>query len=625
MKRIGVITVCMLIVVAMMAPAAFAADRETKSFNVDVKVDVNNVYHVTETVDFYFGTPGHGIYRNIPTSFSEIEERVDGGWCDSDPLDTYTESGNYVLKMGDGDKYVHGLHKYKYGYDFTVRDDRDTSSDYFYFDVLPTEWETPIEQTKITVTMPKPIKEKNVYIYSGKYGSTDNEAGVSWKLEGNKKIVITGKNLEQGTGVTVGVDLPEGYWVGQYDAQEQKTYLIVFILLVALAFAAAWFKFGRRQDIVQTVEFKPPEGVTPAEIGLVIDGSLDKKDMVSMFMYYASKGYMTITEVGKKQFEFRKAQPIDENEKSFAKTLYKGLFLEGEVVNSKELSSVFGEKYRTACDKLELQYDRGRDSKSVKIQKLGAILLFIVPMIAMTFAMKYELRPESWLLGIGFGGVAAAFMAGKLRKSFRNRISGRKTGTIPVRIIYWIIDIIFTIISAVGVGIVMDSAVCAIIYGLAFLAAQYFNIYCEKLSKKAAKIMGKALGFREFIKTAELERINLMVEEDPEYFFKVLPYAYVFGLTDKWVKKFENIKIPAPEWYSSSSPVDTLTTIYLADSLSHMNRSVLHSVKKAVPDIDLGKAIDTGGSFLSGGSGGFSGGGGGFSGGGMGGGGGGSW
>ena len=40
--------------------------------------------------------------------------------------------------------------------------------------------------------------------------------------------------------------------------------------------------------------------------------------------------------------------------------------------------------------------------------------------------------------------------------------------------------------------------------------------------------------------------------DDPDrvvlYFYFILPYAYVFGLTDKWAKNFERLSPQTPEW-----------------------------------------------------------------------------
>ena len=98
------------------------------------------------------------------------------------------------------------------------------------------------------------------------------------------------------------------------------------------------------------------------------------------------------------------------------------------------------------------------------------------------------------------------------------------------------------------------------------------------------------------------------------------------GLTDKWIKKFENINIPIPEWYRTYNTSGSYIPIfYMGDSMGHMTSVVATSVRSQLPS-DAFSGSDTGGGwFTGGGGGGFSGGGGGFSGGGGGGGGGGFW
>jgi len=116
------------------------------------------------------------------------------------------------------------------------------------------------------------------------------------------------------------------------------------------------------------------------------------------------------------------------------------------------------------------------------------------------------------------------------------------------------------------------------------------------------------LGFREFIERAEKERIERLAKDDPTLFDRVLPFALVFGLEDRWAEAFRDMYKDPPSWYSSPYYGDTFSPdIFVSDigrSLSVMNSSLSSTPKK------------------SGGSG-F--GGGGSSGGGFGGGGGGSW
>ena len=50
--------------------------------------------------------------------------------------------------------------------------------------------------------------------------------------------------------------------------------------------------------------------------------------------------------------------------------------------------------------------------------------------------------------------------------------------------------------------------------------------------------------------------------ENSEYFYNILPYAYVLGVSDKWIKKFESISLQAPSWYDSPNTFDMRTLSY---------------------------------------------------------------
>ena len=61
LRIIGLLIIA-LFLFAVTADVTLAAERETKSFNVDIKVGEDNSYEFTETLDTVFNSPGHGIY-----------------------------------------------------------------------------------------------------------------------------------------------------------------------------------------------------------------------------------------------------------------------------------------------------------------------------------------------------------------------------------------------------------------------------------------------------------------------------------------------------------------------------------------------------------------------------------
>ena len=106
------------------------------------------------------------------------------------------------------------------------------------------------------------------------------------------------------------------------------------------------------------------------------------------------------------------------------------------------------------------------------------------------------------------------------------------------------------------------------------------------------------MGFRNFIETAEVDKINELVEENPSYFYDILPYAYVFKLTDKWVKKFENIKMLEHSSYTSHR-TDAFDYMWVNMMMNSIENSTYSGISAASPDIGGG-----GGGFSGGGAGG---------------------
>lgn len=129
-------------------------------------------------------------------------------------------------------------------------------------------------------------------------------------------------------------------------------------------------------------------------------------------------------------------------------------------------------------------------------------------------------------------------------------------------------------------------------------------MFAEIMSKRTEygnKILGKIKGFKRFLQTAEKPQLEELVKKNPEYFYNILPYTYVLGVSEVWMKQFEEIDLKAPDWYSGYA------TFSMHDFNTFMNNT-MSSAESA-----MSAPSSSGGS------------GGGSSGGGSGGGGGGSW
>jgi len=78
------------------------------------------------------------------------------------------------------------------------------------------------------------------------------------------------------------------------------------------------------------------------------------------------------------------------------------------------------------------------------------------------------------------------------------------------------------------------------------------------------------VGFKNFIELAEKDRLETMLEEDPQFYYHVLPFAQVLGVSDKWEEKFKEITVQPPQW-ATCSTTDTLLNFYVMNRIMHVS------------------------------------------------------
>ena len=335
---------------------------------------------------------------------------------------------------------------------------------------------------------------------------------------------------------------------------------IWFIGLIGGLLYFLWNRIGRNEKEAVVVRFYPPEKITSAEAGLLWDDKLHRKDLVSLVYYWAAQGLLEIEEIGegnKMDYKFSKLKELPNEARLYEKTFFKGLFFKKEVKLS-ELKHRFAGTMRLAHKDL-MDHSKRNDFYVPGSRGFGCGLLSLGVIILL----------------IGFFGLGLALFTG-----------------------HWSYAV-----APLSIGILMV----------------VFGRMMPKKGPFGFKKYQKLLGFREFIRTAEIDRIKTLYKENPGYFDKTIAYAIVFGLGKQWAEKFEGLMTEPPSWYKTERTGSDFSTIYFTNEL-------INSMHRMNYNMSLPSASSSGGgsSWSGGGGSGF--GGGSFgSGGGFGGGGGSSW
>ena len=161
------------------------------------------------------------------------------------------------------------------------------------------------------------------------------------------------------------LELPQGYWAGAPEFGKIGTITLLLFLLGPIGAIILWVLYGRDRHMVKTLEFYPPDDLSPGEIGYLIDSKADKEDIISTIVYLADKGYIEIEELDKKKFRFTRLREPGTEVPQYVRTIFDGIFPgKSDTRTTAQIASStsFGSKYVKAREQLQNMF---KGSKSI--------------------------------------------------------------------------------------------------------------------------------------------------------------------------------------------------------------------------------------------------------------------
>ena len=624
-----VLAFCIMITASNIHAAYESTGYNITAYDVDIYVTEGNVLKVTEKIDTNFKSAKHGIIRNIP--LTGTVRRSDGSKgsfrakiSNIKVSDNYTKTTSFTngqklveLKIGDADTTLRGNKSYTISYDYALGDDKVSDYDELYYNIIGTQWDTTISNVTFSIHMPKDFDTSKIGFTHGTQGSSQTD-GITYEVDGN---TITGEynsDLSSYNGLTVRIELPEGYFVIK-DYQKYIDYAVIalFIGLVVITFVL-WLKNGKDRPVVETVEFYPPEDLNSAELAQVYKGEVRGQDITSLLIYLANKGYLKIKEEDKKglistykAITFVKLKEYD-GENYSEKTFFDGIFKYGDEVPISKLEDRFYVTQGKIVNHINSKknIEKVIDKKSRKSKTITTVFEFLVLIVTcLTLGMATGDISNS-LFSLPFVICSLAMI-----KAGVGFFKKKEAGGIVVGAMLIFMSFCFFFSSQTMVLVESDGFSSAdwLVLGIgvvSIILLIIFEAIMPARTEYGTKMLGKIRGFKRFLETARKEELERLVEENPSYFYDILPYTYVLGVSSKWIKKFETMNLRSPDWYDSAN----------AFTVSDFGRSINNAFNTT--NSAMSSSPSSSGS-SSGGGGGSSGGG--FSGGGSGGGGGSSW
>ncbi|GAA1389264.1 DUF2207 domain-containing protein [Luteococcus peritonei] len=558
---------------------------------------------VSTTFDFDFAAdPGHGPYLTFVTRHTIPDDRDHYRAIDitdvevSSPtgaparIDKSEESGGVLsLRIGKQNRTVSGVQTYTVTYTLHGVADPDNAIshlDEVNWTVLGDGFTVPISNATVNLTLPRAADKVACFT-----GPSFNEQCRTASHSGNR-ATFSHPYLPTGQPLRVVAGMPVGSLVGAEPRLTPRPNPAkalspspvnggiagAVLLLGALGLGGVVRRHGRDQAYAGltpgltpvegapaavgraerranvAVQFTPPVGTTPGEVGTLIDEKADHRDVVATIIDLAVRGHLTVEQLDRKQWRFTRQEKGTDNVPLLGheKLAMAKLFAHGDSVTTKQLGKAkYAELFPKSREKL---YDQ----------------------------------------------------VTKERHWFRQNPRSVRIGWLAISLVVAGLGVMGTIL-----GMALNLALPGIALTLVGLAMLACTTLMPARTADGSAVLAQARGFELYLRTAEADQLKF--EEGVDIFSRYLPWAIMLGVADRWSKLFEKLAAEGrydvqPTWYVGDVG---FAHGYMWGSMS----SIGDSMSQAMQSSQAAAAAASAGSGGGGGSG-FSGGGGGFGGGG---------
>lgn len=611
---------------------------EIQSYDVDMTIRTDRKVEVKERIAVKFLSSGLTMfYRSLPKEgckYADISAS-----CEGNEAFSYHVADNPDLEGFIDVNCVGNAQRGKawtYDISYTMEQGVDAGEGMI-IDVIGFGWSVPLHNVSVTVHFPSSVEDYKLYV--GGYGAAADNAKVSRALSEDKKtLTLSASELEivynsayeeeMAEGITLDFSFTEKGVLQDYASTrlwtEDLWKLLLGGALCIVLSVAVLLLTRKKREIITVVNIKAPDDMDPMQMGKILDGTTDNEDVTSMIYYFADKGYLKIDFTDEEDPTLiRLVSRLPQSASAHEKTLFKGLFAAGKTV---EKDTPFSEEYPSSCKIVKVSelvtkfYEASEtakrqvpsprpmyETKSVFGYLFGGVIGLIFAFLGGYLMGRKLGGGYVYALGILFGiPILVNVLLGWMGENYR--FKWKKGARLAIILVEWIVSLLFTLIF---VGLFADHLMTGwekLALSVGALLPAFITQSALSRTEKYVNVLGEILGFKDFIVVTEEEKIKFMLEENPELYYKILPYAQVLGVTDEWEKKFEKITMQPPTWY-----VGTRMTVF--DYLL-INRCMRASMMRAMAEAAK-KASGGGHIGMSGGGGGFGGfGGGGFGGGG---------
>ena len=555
--KISLLSILLIFFIIMFSNKIFGINSDAgyiiENYKMDIIVNEDNTFDVTETIDVRFTEEGkRGIIRNIPR-VNDLK-RENGEYSKNIAYLTnlevnddfkYTKDRKYYnIKIGKNDVVASKEKTYIIKYKYDIGKDPLKDIDEFYFYIIGEGWNTTINNVEFKIKMPKMFDENKVKFFNV-YKNNFRNLHLNYIIREKTIIASYNKKLQPNEGLSIRMILPKGYfyrkWIPFTNAMLIKMFISLILVIVAIII---WMSDEKKKWIVCKREYYPPNNMNSLVLTLLYYGIKD--DAVMLLVSLLNKGYLRFEEIrydssNWKNFKIIKIKDYDGNDK-YEKIIFEELFKNKDVIEKEEYKYIINDITQKVYDGIDIEsFNKKRiDKKSVRIKNL----IFIMSMIVMMF--MFWTSPSDIII--------KAIIMLVFRWVEKRMYPFIKTKT------YWIfiMSLIIVPLDFLFNGIIRleDSYLIEFIFeSVCFFILTVLFIKKNKVIKENIMILERIDSFYKFLRNPRKDKLNELIKNDPNYLYKMIPYIVSLNLLERYNNKYIKDLLNAlgsPAWYEGN-------------------------------------------------------------------------
>jgi len=592
-------------------------------YHTTITIHPSGALHIEEQIDYDFGDHArHGIFRDIPlrvkidpyapevpVGLEHFSVLSDGKPVPFHRSTIHSDTGGEIVRfrIGDPSRTLTGSHTYTLRYDVArgVYPSSMAGMEAIRWNAVGAGSLVSTRHAVADLILPPVLSRDHVRIraYTGTYGSQESRAVFHWIDPHHVRFDV--RDLVPHEALTVEANYPRGLLGQRADALKGSFFdrllagrwhwgALAAFLLWLWQYAKGFGAENRAGPVAP--QYYPPEGLSLLQSGLILDKFADKKDLGAAILELGNLGFVEIHKAtsGSEPIILRTPKPVDERlteDQRFLLEEILGKYGRSYIVKSGDPRRA--EEINAQLDRVNtLLYDwsvasgrmranpRRTRTRFLKTAGAAGLVLTILALIG-TYRLNGIEPIIITIMATLFIGIGISILIRSLR---------RKAYSSVFFAVLWlgISGLSFSELLLGSGRLLLHSPI--VVLPLLVGAIAFFYRRISIFTRKGLEDYRYLLGYREFMKRVEQDRIRRFLQKDPHYLDRGLPYAVLFGLNRHWLNFYKTLGVAQPGWYYGD-----------VDSLNDFSQDI---ASQSTPPASESGGFSGGGGFAGGGGGG---------------------